>query len=94
MQKIADKAPKAKLYFSDANPSDKGVSYFRENFSFFDKSHTFIVEEVNSILESTLLLYNVGQNVFLDAWILLNPSWIFLFLPITNLVGLNFDFLI
>ena len=48
IQKIADDAPKARFYFSDGNPSYKGVSYFGKHFSFADKSHTFTVEGINS----------------------------------------------
>lgn len=48
IQKIADKAPKAKFYFSDANPSYRNVSYFGLHSYFYDKSHTFTVEGVNS----------------------------------------------
>ena len=48
IQKIVDKATKAKRYYSDANPSYKNVCYCGEHFYFRDKSHTFIVEGVNS----------------------------------------------
>ena len=48
IQKIVDKAVKAKFYYSDANPSYQNVSYFGKHYYFRDKSHTFTVEGVNS----------------------------------------------
>lgn len=48
IQKIVDKATKAKRYYSDANPSYQNVCYCGEHFYFRDKSHTFTVEGVNS----------------------------------------------
>ncbi len=47
IQNIADNAPKAKFYFSDANPSYQ-ISYWGSYSYFCDKSHTFTVEGVNS----------------------------------------------
>ena len=48
IQKIVDKAVKAKFYYSDANPSYQNVSYFGKHYCFRNKSHTFTVEGVNS----------------------------------------------
>ena len=48
IQKIGDSSIKAKLYYSDANPSYQNISYFGEHFYFCNKSHTFTVEGVNS----------------------------------------------
>ena len=48
IQKIVDRSIKAKLYYSDANPSYQKVSYSGKHFFFRDKSHTFTVEGVNS----------------------------------------------
>ena len=48
IQKIVDSSIKAKLYYSDANPSYQKVSYSGKHFFFRDKSHTFTVEGVKS----------------------------------------------
>lgn len=48
IQNIVDNAPKAKFYFSDANPSYQSVSYWGRHSYFRDKSHTFTVEGINS----------------------------------------------
>ena len=48
IQKIVDKAVKAKFYYSDANPSYQNVSYFGKHYYFRDRPHTFTVEGVNS----------------------------------------------
>ena len=48
IQKIVDKAKKAKWYYSDANPSYQNVCCCGEHFYFSDKSNTFTVEGVNS----------------------------------------------
>ena len=47
IQSIADKSPKVKFYFSDANPSYPNVPYSGKHFYFRDKSHTFTVEGIN-----------------------------------------------
>ncbi len=48
IQKIADNAPKAKFYYSDANPSYQNVCYWGKHRYFHAKRHTFTVEGVNS----------------------------------------------
>ena len=48
IQKIVDKAVKAKFYYLEPNPSYQNVSYFGKHYYFRDKSHTFTVEGVNS----------------------------------------------
>ena len=48
IQRIADNSPKAKFYYSDANWTYDKVSYFGTHSYFYDKSHTFTVEGINS----------------------------------------------
>ena len=48
IQKIVDSTIKAKLYYSNANPSHQNVSYSGKRFFFHDKSHIFSGGSVNS----------------------------------------------
>ena len=82
IQNIAVNAPKAKFYFSDANPSYQNVSYWGKHFYFRDKSDTFTVEGVNSDIRKyiaalqrrskcffrSLQTFNFVMNVFIYAY--------------------------
>ncbi len=67
IQKIADDAPKARFYFSDGNPSYKGVSCFGKHFSFSDKSHTFTVEGIKSDIRKYIATLQRRSKCFFRA---------------------------
>ena len=67
IQKIVDKATKAKRYYSDANPSYQNVSYFEKHYYFRDKSHTFTVEGVNSDIRKYIAALQRKSKCFFRA---------------------------
>ena len=94
IQQLVDRSPKALRYYSDAYPAYSEICYEGSHLSLKNKSQTYTVEGVNSDFSIISLLCIAVLSAFLGLW---RPCYLYLkfsFLPLTDLLLLNFLFLI